>query len=272
MINKKINLIQIIEDEIKSNNSVFCKADFPVLNNNDFDYIFGYVNKHSNNIEVFKFITYCVKNIWKELSELEISRNLWDDDLSFLNLLFKRIYQVSDSYFILIENNKNQDALTVFRGYIELTSILFGCCLDKEFYLNYIKDIDNVEEYKRHWFKKLKPEQVKKTIKNINTQQRLYSSHYYDDTKNFFVGNQREIIYSYVSAICHGRFSQVKDNDLKQENELIIYSTDYLVNSMITIKQLTHNYCHYKNSIIERKHQIVMGIWVKILYENILSE
>lgn len=140
--------------------------------------------------------------------------------------------------------------------------------MDEEFYFNYITNINDTEDYKKHWYKKLKPEQVKKTIKNIDTEQQLPSSYYCDYAKIFFIGDQREIIYSYVSSICHGKFSYIKDNNFSEENELITYATDYLIRSTGIIKQLTYN---YNNFIMETKHEIVIGVWIKILYDHILK-
>jgi hypothetical protein len=50
-----------------------------------------------------------------------------------------------------------------------------------------------------------------------------------------------------------------------------IMAIDYLANSTLLINLINHNYMEYASDKEERKLQIIIQIWIDILYEHILK-
>lgn len=277
---KELNLLQIIETEIfeneKSNIGPNGDKAFPEFKINDFTYLFEYKGFGKKSKSVNHFISFCIKNIWYDINNLTFQNQLWDYDfegLNFLTLFFERITEIVEAYFLLLDAGHINQSQTVFRNYLELISILFACKMDKEFFFNYIDNFETEQEYTKHWYKKLKPEKVKKLLKSVvnKNDTRLISQNFLKHSIKVFTGEQRELLYSYSSSIAHARFDLLKSNNEKSESDILNISTDFLVNSTSLIKLIFFDEIRFKNSKIERSHQIVFGIWSKVLYNHILK-
>ncbi|MFT6963146.1 MAG: hypothetical protein ACJAWV_002880, partial [Flammeovirgaceae bacterium] len=179
-------------------------------------------------------------------------------------------------YTELVKEGKNYDALVTFRSYMELSSILFACTLDFEFYSNYIKELAD-EDYIRFWFRKLKPEEVKKNLKNLHVKSNedLNNSDY-DNRYNLenlvkvFTGEQRDLLYKFTSSISHGQYKVLKDIENSEITNYLLMASDFLANTTTLLKVTTYDNLEHKEKE-EFKHEITHSVWIQILYNHLLK-
>ncbi|MBT3206969.1 MAG: hypothetical protein HN704_13310 [Bacteroidetes bacterium] len=278
-----MELLKIIESEIdkinKYNIGPNGKKIFTDFEKGDYDYILKYQEVYYNNFSIPKFMSFCYKNIWDEISNLNIKKSLWEyktEEKSFLKAILNRLSIIIEVYTDLIRENKNYDALVVFRSYMELSSILFACTLDFEFYYNYIKELAD-EDYLKHWFKKLKPAVVKKTLKNLHVKaNKKTNNENYDNRYNLenlvkvFVGKQKDLLYEYTSSISHGKYNILKHAENKVINDYLIMATDFLANTTTLLGITTYDNLEHKERE-ESKHNITSAVWFQIYYNHILK-
>lgn len=276
MNEKRIDLIKIIENEIIKNEIINQRLPLEErlleFKKEDYDYIFTYIERNGNSVEIFHFISFCMNKMWKELSNLDISKNLWDkefDNINFVNILFIKISNIVESFDILLHKEKNREALSILRNFIEITSILFACVIDQTYFNDYIEGVDKSADHK-HWRKNLSPTVLKDRLTAIKSN--LTNNNFIDYSISRFTSEQRNNLYKYTSLISHAKFSQIIENNRSEENEILLHGIDFLVNTTLLIQLITYDYIQYDsiNSQMERKHQITFGIWHEILYKNIL--
>jgi hypothetical protein len=100
---------------------------------------------------------------WKEDAVDETTKD-------FLPLQSKLLYDTLNSYVSLLKSENFLQALILFRSYIEYSSQFYACLLDYDFFKKYTDKEVMDEEYKKHWFKNLKPAKVLSRIRALQTE------------------------------------------------------------------------------------------------------
>lgn len=275
MKKSSIDIIRIIEESIAKNeaNNIGPNGGkiFAEFKNEDFEFIFNYTKIYGRDIDVVKFISFCIKDFWGILSRAEINKDLWGKNFvsfNFLKVLICKLCSIIDSYDELLQKGKVDEALSLFRNYLELSSILFASSVDIDFFNKYTLELESNDDYIRFWYSHLKPSQVVKKLKLIKKSSGDKMINYYIER---FTGRQREVLYAYSSSVSHGKFSHITRIESEEENDILVTATDFLVNSTLLIHLINYNYICYHSDKEERKLQIISGIWLEILYKHLLK-
>lgn len=275
-IAKPVDLAEIIKKvihNIEFNNKGYNgKKLFEEFNLEDFDYTHKYHKLYGENSDVIKFISFCLRNFWAELATKEINKDIWEEEFktfNFLKVMFGKINALIEAYDELFQRDKTEVAFSLFRNYIELSSILFASSLDYTFFRKYTLGIESNPEYTQHWFKNLKPQAIVKLLKGLNKgNNKLTLPEHFIET---FSGNQRTKLYEFTSAISHSRFSHIVPSIEQDLNYYRIVATDFLVESTLLIHSMNHQNIAHGNDKEPRKLQIIAGVWFEVLYQNILK-
>ncbi len=100
----------------------------------------------------------------------------WVDEFSGLHtglttiLLYKNLTQTLESIIVLLINGFESQAMQIFRGYIEINSTLCTFLLDRKFAKLYMSSPKDVEEYRKFWYRNLKPEKIKNKLKALKVE------------------------------------------------------------------------------------------------------
>lgn len=275
MTEKPIDILEIVKGAIYKNELHNIGPNggkaFAEFTNEDFTPIFNYVSLYGTKINVVKFTSYCIRDFWSSFHKCKFKGVIWKKDFVQFNYLEVIIHKLNDiviSFDELFQKDRFDEAFSLFRNYIELSSIFFASLIDEDFFNKYTLESESNEEYIKLWYKNLRP---KKVVEKINGLTGKKNNPFIDYSIERFAGFQREKLYSYTSSISHGQFSHIINSKNNEENEMAIMAIDYLANSTLLINLINHNYMEYASDKEERKLQITMQIWIDILYEHILK-
>lgn len=278
-----MNILDLIEDAIRDISELENKipkeiAVIKPFEKNDFDYIFKYLEYFNNDMDFRKFMTYCNKLIWDEISCYSHRKSIWywenDENTDFIKNQILRIKDLLDSFIILIKHSKYFDAFILFRSFIEISSQLYACLLDYDFYKKYTNsEVD--EEYQKHWFKNLKPEKVISTLRRLNgelrTEYKKTGQMVVGDLRGFifpFESELRNKLYNEFSNMGHGKYNNIISIPQSQIDKYLHMTTEYLVMSTSLLNIALNHYITNDNKVDKRKHQIILSVWIKANYYN----
>lgn len=274
MIEKSIDLISILEEAINKNELYNTGTNgeklFSEFTKEDFSEILNYVEVYGKKINAIKFISYCVREFWNHFNHCNFNKHLWEKNFvkfNYLEVIINKLQEIVFSYDELFQKDRFDEAFSLFRNYVELSSILFASSIDIDFFNKYTSKSESNDEYKKLWFRYLKPQKVVELLKK---HPRKTNEQLINYAVGRFAGFQREKLYNYTSSITHGKFSHIIDLEKKEQNEISIMVIDYLVNSTLLIHLVTHGYIEYPSEKEERKLHILVQIWIEILYKHLL--
>lgn len=275
MTENSINILEIIEKAINENElrniGINGEKVFSEFTKEDFTPIYNYVNLYGNKINVLKFISYCICDFWSDFHKCQFKGYLWEKDFvkyNYLEVIIHKLYEIIISYDELFQKDRFDEALSLFRNFVELSSTLFASSIDKNFFDKYTSESESNEEYIKLWFKHLRPKRI---VEKLNALKGTTNSSLMDYSIERFAGFQREKLYSYTSSISHGKFSHIIDSSKSERNEIFIMTIDYLINSTMVIHLVNYKYINYVSDKSERKLQIIMQIWIEVLYKHLLK-
>lgn len=267
---KNINIIKLLEESIEENESQLNGGKvFSEFKKEDFNFIFDYVELNGNDLNVVEFVSFCICKFWDIISTIKYKEEFWGRkfiEFNFLELLLSKAENILFSYNLLIKSKQYEQAFSIFRNYIEISSIIFACSLDKDFFEKYTSNIETEQEDIEMWFKYLKPSKVSNFLKSRKGKDINQIENYSIDR---FTGEQRATLYKFTSEISHAKFKSLKNN--KDFNEMMVLSTDFLVNSTLLIHIINYEKLQYNSDKDERKLQIIVNLWIKLLYGHILK-
>ena len=263
----EIEINQFIIEEIKKKNDLFQKGakitgkkiksfkfeDFTYLKDS-LEYFGDFSVPYFLSYSVLKDIEYKIDNpfpgtIW--YWEKDADKNKTRD---FLSIQSKLMYDTLNSYLTLLKSQNHLQALILFRSYIEYSSQFYASLLDYDFFQKYTTSELLNEEYKKLWFKSLKPEKVLSTIKcmhlemnkllkekKINYSETIIYSRMFKP----FDSHLREFLYNELSGLAHGSYPTLIKNDDTKLYSLVWLCSAYLVESEAVIDELTSVYFKY---------------------------
>ncbi len=277
----KRKLVDIIKEEIDEWNlkeKKIPQENYMLFKIEDFDYLLKYVEKYGNDYETTKFIDFCAAQVLAEIANQEQRKSIWywesiNDDFFIPHL--KYLYELINLYNELKINKQNKLAYSIFRTYIEVSSQFYACLLDFEFYKKYTTNkID--DEYRKYWFKHLKPERVLSVLRKLNQELKIE----YKKTGSFAIGDLRGYIYPFeseyryklyekLSSFSHGNYESIKYELTNEEiNELNWRITEFLVCSINLIGLSSDHFLSNNGKFDRRKHVIFQQVWYSIKYKN----
>ncbi len=271
-----IDILEIIKIEIvnldrinKGPNGEKILQDFSLK---DYTPLIEYTRSFGNDVNIIDFVTYGILDFWSNLSKADISKDLWGhnfEGFNFLEVCIDKLSKVIESYFELLIKGKRDEALSIFRNYIELVSILFASTIDYDFFKNYTTNTSNNVEYLKQWYKHLQPQKV---VNKLNMLKEDASSKLDIYCIERFIGTQRDLLYEYTSSICHAKFSHLTNPDVKKEVEMLNLATDFLFNSSQIILIANFDYIKFESDKEISKFSITNKIWIEFLYKHLLRE
>ena len=196
------------------------------------------------------------------------------DQRRFYNTSFKYLSSLVKSYIDLKSKGEYKVAYIVFRSFIEVSSQFYACFLDLEFFKKYLSE-KKQDEYRKHWFKHLKPEKVLSVLRKMNQDLRKEykknDRYTLGDMRAFiypYESEQREALYEFLTSYAHGKYEAI-NVDLEEDkiNELNWRITEYIVTS-INLLNIVSNHFLDTSNCDTRKHIILQQIWYSIKYKN----
>jgi hypothetical protein len=275
MKENSIDILKIIKETIDenelSNIGLNGGKAFTEFTKEDFTPFFKFVSLYGEKINVVKFISFCMSDFWYTLTKCIIKGNIWGKDFihfNYLEVLIHKLNEIVISFDELFQKDRYDEAFSLYRNYIELSSILVASTLDEEFFNKYTSESESNSELIKLWFSDLKP---KKVVEKLISLKVNVNNPFMEYTINHFTGNQREKLYSYTSSISHSNFSHIINTKKNEVNNISMMVIDNLVHSTLAIHLTNYNYLKYDSDKEERKLQIIAGIWIKILYGHLLK-
>lgn len=268
-------IINILEGEITKWNSLEEKTPKPkndLFKIEDFDYLIMYSRHYGTEYETTKFIDFCSSNVLAELSSSCERKSIWyweGYNEEFIIPQLKYLSSLFEAYIKLRDDKKHKIAFIIFRSFIEVSSQLYACFLDFEFFAKYLSE-DLQEDYKTHWFKHLKPAKVlsslRKMNQNLKIEYKKSGKYTLGDLRGYiypFVSEQRDMLYIRLTSYVHGKNDIMKDND--DLDELIWRISEYAA-SAINLLTITTSHFLSSEHYDTRKHVIFQQLWHSIKY------
>lgn len=274
-------IIDIIKEEVAEWNTFEKKIphdNYKLFKLEDFDYLVKYGAKYKYNFKTTKFIDFCASSVLQELASKEQRKSIWYWENVNDNFIVPQLKYLSElilSYNQLKDINQNKTAFIVFRSYIEISSQLYACLLDLEFYRKYTSNSLN-DEYREHWFRHLKPEKVLSVLRRLNqelkSEYKKTGTYVLGDLRGFiypFESIQRDELYQRLSAFSHGKYDSIEQKLNKTElNELNWRISEFLMSSINLLEISTDHYLAKSEQFDSRKHVILQQVWHSIKYKN----
>lgn len=275
----KRSLINIIKEEINEWNSIEQKIpieNYKLFTLEDFDYLIKYYKRYGDEFNTTKFIDFCSLYVLKELASSSQKRSIWyweDIDEDFIIPQFNYLSSLIKAYIELKDNQEYEVAYIIFRSFIEVSTQFYACFLDLEFFKKYLSE-DIQEEYRKHWFKHLKPKKVISVLRrlkiDLNTE-RKRTGNYSPDLRDFiypFESELRSTLYENLSSFTHGKYKRVNyEMDQVEIMEFNWRITEYLVSSISLLNSASEHFLIHGH-FDTRKHVILQQIWYSIKYKS----
>lgn len=266
---------QIIENRVRTHNELLKKAsgmtgkNVPQYTITEYNYLKD-SNAYFGIFSLPFFLTYAV---WKDM-ENRIKQPYkkmiwhWKEDVdkskaeSFLTTQSTLLFDTFSSYILLLKSEKFLQALILFRSYIEYSSQFYACLLDYEFFKKYTESELLDDEYRKHWFKNLKPEKVLSRIREIRAERdRLRKKGEKNQLVKFdiqqwmvpFDTGLRDTLYEKLSGLAHGTYPSLTKVDKTGLYAYVFLCSAYLVQSHMVIDEICSNYFTYSQRELFKK-------------------
>lgn len=191
---------------------------------------------------------------WKE----DLDKSKANDFLAIQSML---LFDTFSSYVSLLKSENYLQALILFRSYIEYSSQFYACLLDYEFFKNYTESELLDDEYRKHWFKNLKPEKVLSKIREIQAETNKQAKGEKSSVIKFnlnqwlapFDTDLRGILYEKLSGLAHGSYPALVKIDKTGLYAYVFLCSAYLVQSHIVIDEICSSYFTYSQRELFKK-------------------
>lgn len=272
-------IVNIIKEEIADWNKherKIPREDYILFKIEDFDYLEKYYNNYGSEFETTKFIDFCSTIVLAELASLTQRRSIWywegiEKDFIIPQLNF--LSSLAHSYVKLKDNKEYKVAFIVFRSFIEVSSQFYACFLDLDFFKKYLSEEIN-DDYRKHWFKNLKPEKVLSVLRRINQDYKTEVKKTGIDHGDMraiiypFESEQRNFLYQQLTSYTHGKYEVINNKiNITEIKELKWRITEYIVSAINLIAIISRHFLT-NEKFDRRKHVIFQQIWYSIKYKN----
>lgn len=271
----RTDINQIIGNRVHAHNELLKKASrmtrikVPQYSVREYNYL-KESNSYFGMFSLPYFLTYAV---WKDMENRikQPYNNMiwyWKEDIDktkangFLNIQSTLLFDTFSSYVSLLKSENFLQALILFRSYIEYSSQFYACLLDYEFFKKYTESELLDDEYRKHWFKNLKPEKVLSRIREIRSESNRQKK---KGEKNQLVKfdlqqwmapfdtGLRDTLYEKLSGLAHGTYPSLTKIDKTGLYAYIWLCSAYLVQSHMVIDEICSNYFSYTQRELFKK-------------------